>query len=72
MRDIPKKRLQEATEVPNNLTLLAVLCGAEGWEDIEDFGNSHKDWLASFLELPRGFHSGGRNAVSAHPRALAD
>ncbi len=27
------------------LTLCAVLAGAEGWEDIEDFGNMRCDWL---------------------------
>ncbi|MBC8953674.1 hypothetical protein Xenpb_02415 [Xenorhabdus sp. PB62.4] len=27
------------------LTMCAILAGAEGWEDIEDFGETHLDWL---------------------------
>ncbi|PMP09037.1 transposase [Vibrio breoganii] len=27
------------------LTVCAVITGAEGWEDIEDFGRAHLDWL---------------------------
>jgi len=39
------------------ITLLAVLCGAEDWPDIELFGETRKDWLKSFLELPNGIPS---------------
>lgn len=35
----------------------AVLWGAEGWEDIEEFGESKADWLSEFLELPCGIPS---------------
>ncbi|MDQ1250650.1 MAG: hypothetical protein QG597_5029 [Actinomycetota bacterium] len=36
--------------------LCAVLCGAEGWEDMEEFGHSRKGWLRAVLglELPNG------------------
>jgi predicted transposase YbfD/YdcC len=34
-----------------------VICGAEGWTDIENFGNSKLPWLKSFLELPNGIPS---------------
>ncbi|REF28904.1 DDE family transposase [Xenorhabdus cabanillasii] len=27
------------------LTMCAVIAGAEGWEDIEDFGETYFDWL---------------------------
>jgi hypothetical protein len=33
----------------------AVICGAEGWKDIEDFGLSKEDWFKEFLELPQEF-----------------
>ena len=32
----------------------AIICGAEDYEDIEEFGNARKEWLASFLELGNG------------------
>ena len=32
------------------LSLCAVMAGAQGWEEIEDFGNMHKDWLSAFLK----------------------
>jgi len=34
-----------------------VICGAEGWTDIENFGNSKLPWLKTFLELPNGIPS---------------
>ena len=39
------------------ITILAVLCGAEDWPDIELFGRSRKEWLKSFLALPKGIPS---------------
>src|SRR5215813_5828435 len=37
--------------------ICGVLCGAEGWEDLEEFGESKQDWLQQFLELPCGIPS---------------
>jgi len=39
------------------LTICAVVCGAEGWEDIEAYGRSKHEWLSTFLELPNGIPS---------------
>jgi predicted transposase YbfD/YdcC len=39
------------------IALLAKICGADGWEDIQEFGLSRKEWLATFLELPSGIPS---------------
>ena len=39
------------------ITLCAVICGAEGWTDVEDFGKAKHDWLKSFLDLPNGIPS---------------
>ncbi|WP_329809431.1 transposase family protein, partial [Escherichia coli] len=30
------------------LTICAVISGAEGWEDIEDFGETHLDFLKQY------------------------
>lgn len=35
----------------------AVICRAEDWTDIENFGNSKLSWLKSCLELPNGILS---------------
>jgi len=35
----------------------AVLCGADNWVQIADYGRSKLDWLATFLELPGGIPS---------------
>jgi len=37
--------------------ICAVLCGAEGWEEIEQFGQSKEEWLRQFLELECGIPS---------------
>jgi predicted transposase YbfD/YdcC len=39
------------------IAILAVLCGAEGWEMVEAWGRGNLDWLATFLELPHGIPS---------------
>ncbi len=39
------------------IAICAVICGAEGWVDIENFGNKKLAWLKTFLELPNGIPS---------------
>ena len=36
------------------LTVAAVIAGAEGWEDIEDFGRCHLDWLKQHGDFTLG------------------
>ena len=36
------------------IALCAVICGADTWEDIEEFGDTKKEWFERFLELPHG------------------
>ena len=36
------------------IAILALIAGAEGWEDIENYGLSKQEWLEEFLELPNG------------------
>jgi len=36
------------------IALCAVICGADSWEDMEEFGHTKKDWFERFLELPHG------------------
>jgi predicted transposase YbfD/YdcC len=39
------------------LAIMAVICGADGWAQVEMFGHSKQKWLATFLELPSGIPS---------------
>jgi predicted transposase YbfD/YdcC len=39
------------------IALCAVICGAETWDDIAEFGRAKREWLGSFLELPNGIPS---------------
>jgi predicted transposase YbfD/YdcC len=36
------------------ISICAVICGAEGWEDIEEYGNAQAEWFAEVLDLPHG------------------
>jgi hypothetical protein len=36
------------------IAVCAVICGAEGWEDMEEYGKAQAAWLAEVLELPHG------------------
>jgi len=37
--------------------ILAVLCGAEHWTEVEEFGRAKEAWLREFLKLPHGIPS---------------
>lgn len=39
------------------ITIAAVICGADDWEDVEDYGQAKQDWLKTLLELPCGIPS---------------
>jgi hypothetical protein len=39
------------------ITLCAVICGADSFEEIERFGDAREDWLRRFLALPNGIPS---------------
>lgn len=39
------------------IAICGVICGAETWVDIEEFGQSKEAWLRRFLELPNGIPS---------------
>lgn len=39
------------------IAICAIICGAEGWTDVELFGNERLEWLRQFLELEHGIPS---------------
>jgi hypothetical protein len=39
------------------IAILAVLSGVNGWNDIEEYGESKQAWLKGFLKLPNGIPS---------------
>lgn len=36
------------------IAICAVICGAEGWEDIEEYGKAQAEWFEEVLDLPHG------------------
>jgi predicted transposase YbfD/YdcC len=58
VKDPRKERTKEHKLIDIiSIAICAVICGAEGWVDIELYGNSKIHWLATFLELPNGIPS---------------
>ena len=39
------------------ITICAVICGADSWVEIEEYGNSKFEWLKGFLQLANGIPS---------------
>lgn len=39
------------------IAIASVICGAESWNDMENFGKSKEGWLRTFLRLPEGIPS---------------
>ena len=58
---IPDPRVNRTLEhpLPNVLfiALCAVLCGAEHWTHIEEYGKANKKWLRQILHMPNGIPS---------------
>jgi predicted transposase YbfD/YdcC len=39
------------------IAICGVICGADGWVEVENFGRQKEEWLKKFLELPKGIPS---------------
>jgi predicted transposase YbfD/YdcC len=39
------------------IAVCAVICGADAWTDVEEYGQIKEDWLRTFLDLPNGIPS---------------
>jgi predicted transposase YbfD/YdcC len=39
------------------IAICAIICGAENWVDVEQYGKSKYDWLRQFIRLPNGIPS---------------
>jgi len=39
------------------IALCAVICGANNWVEVEEYGQAKQTWLAKFLTLPSGIPS---------------
>lgn len=55
------------------ITILATICGAQNWVEIEQWGEAHASWLAEFLDLAHGIPSHdtfGRVFAALDPTAL--
>ena len=39
------------------ITFCAVICGADNWVEIEEFGKARQEWFRRFLQLPNGIPS---------------
>jgi predicted transposase YbfD/YdcC len=55
------------------ITILATICGAHNWVEIEQWGEAHAPWLAEFLDLAHGIPSHdtfGRVFAVLDPTAL--
>lgn len=57
--DDPRVERTRRHELVDLLTiaLCGVICGAESWVEIEQFGNAKLDWFRRFLALPNGIPS---------------
>lgn len=39
------------------IAISAILCGADGWVQVEEHGDAGKEWFESFLDMPNGIPS---------------
>jgi predicted transposase YbfD/YdcC len=39
------------------IAIASIICGAESWYDMEEFGKAKEEWLKTFLRLPGGIPS---------------
>ena len=53
---VERTKLHSLTDIIT-ISILAVVAGAEGWEDIEEYGINKKEWLSTFLNIEFGIPS---------------
>lgn len=53
---IDRTKLHQLLDIVT-ITVCAVICNADTWEDIEEFGHSKEHWLRTFLALENGIPS---------------
>ena len=59
-RDLPDPRAPNVVHKLHDIlvvALCAVICGADGWAEVEVFGRSKLAWFKTFLDLPGGIPS---------------
>jgi predicted transposase YbfD/YdcC len=59
-RDMPDPRAHNVVHKLHDILVIAicaVICGADGWAEVEVFGNSKLAWFRTFLDLPGGVPS---------------
>lgn len=71
----PRAKRTRDHELPQLLfiALAAILSGADGWTQVEQFGKASRAWLETFLDLPNGIPSHdtfGRVFAALDPNAL--
>src|SRR5437773_7803664 len=57
------------------IAICATICGADGWTDVEQWGQANAAWLRTFLSLPHGIPSHdtfGRVFARIDPQAFRD
>ena len=58
LQQIPDPRREASTAHPLAsllcIAVCAVICGADSWVAIAEWGEARKPWLSSFLDLPHG------------------
>lgn len=56
------------------IALCAVICGADSWVEVEQFGRAKQEWLATLVDLPHGLPSHdtfGRVFAALNPEQFA-
>ena len=56
--ELPAPRIERCKRHPLldvvTIALCAVICGADTWVDVAEFGRSKEPWLRTLLDLPNG------------------
>jgi len=58
--DLPDPRAHNVIHKLHDILVIAicaVICGADGWAEVEEFGRSKQNWFKTFLDLPCGIPS---------------
>jgi DDE_Tnp_1-associated len=53
---VERTKLHSLTDIIT-ISIISVIAGAVGWEDIEEYGLNKKEWLSTFLKLEFGIQA---------------
>jgi hypothetical protein len=69
----PRMKRTRKHELPDliAIAICAIICGADGWAQVAEFGHAKRKWFETFLHLPNGIPSFSHGSIPPRSSGLS-